>query len=186
MFPLLFLFLFNLSLSIAHKHRASQFNSPEGRDEHYTYKSVCMFDGKPEIIDGFDCRYQVAVGRYRNSINLTGWSYLEVETKSGFDADMQAYSAGMIEGLLTKDVLAMHLENTINDYCNGYKGYCKRLNGYLKQKMGWIKGKIEAADKDDAYWQAVKRIFLQITGLWHGFKGKEFNVSIEYDVNPIM
>uniref|UniRef100_A0A914BUS0 Phospholipase B-like n=1 Tax=Acrobeloides nanus TaxID=290746 RepID=A0A914BUS0_9BILA len=145
-----------------------------------------MLDGKPQIIPGFDCRKMIAVGRYKNSINTTGWSYLEIETKSEFDPDIQAYSAGVLEGILTKDVLALHLENTINDYCIGYKGYCKKLGGYLKQKMGWIQEQIENAPKEDVYWQAVKRIFLQLTGLWHGYKGKQFNVSISYDIHPIM
>ncbi|KAH7684750.1 Protein F09B12.3, partial [Aphelenchoides avenae] len=44
----------------------------EGKDEDYTYKSVCVVDGVPKVLDGFDCRNQVAVGRFKNSINATG------------------------------------------------------------------------------------------------------------------
>jgi hypothetical protein len=187
---LLFLFLTVVPISLGHinssKHRKFHADENLGRDEHYTYNALCMLDGKPQIIPGFDCRKMIAVGRYKNSINTTGWSYLEIETKSEFDPDIQAYSAGVLEGILTKDVLALHLENTINDYCIGYKGYCKKLGGYLKQKMGWIQEQIENAPKEDVYWQAVKRIFLQLTGLWHGYKGKQFNVSISYDIHPIM
>lgn len=47
--------------------------STEGKDEHYTYKAVCVVDEVPQVIDGFDCRQMIAVGRFKNAINTTGY-----------------------------------------------------------------------------------------------------------------
>lgn len=44
----------------------------EGRDKYFSYKSVCMINGKPQLADMFECRNQVAVGRWQNAINSTG------------------------------------------------------------------------------------------------------------------
>lgn len=48
-------------------------NGGEGEDTYNTYKSVCIVDGQPKLLDMFDCRKQVAVGRWQNSINSTGF-----------------------------------------------------------------------------------------------------------------
>jgi hypothetical protein len=160
-------------------------NGTEGRDEGYTYKSVCIVNGKPQVLHGFDCRNQVAVGRFRNSINETGWSYLEIETKEGYDAELQAYAAGILEGTLTQQLIEYHIHNTINDYCKGFKGYCGRLNEYLRQNLKYIEERISRAPQDDPYWQSVKRAYLQLTGVLHGYQGSSFNQTILFTIHPI-
>uniref|UniRef100_A0A914EAF6 Phospholipase B-like n=1 Tax=Acrobeloides nanus TaxID=290746 RepID=A0A914EAF6_9BILA len=160
--------------------------NPSGHDQHYTYKAVCVIDEKPQIVDGFDCRHMVAVGRFKNAINLTGWSYLEIETKAGFDPELQAYAAGILEGVLSRQVLSFNIYNTQTGYCDGYKKYCKRLNAYLQQNLAWIRENIEKADPNDVYWQAVKRTFYQLTGLWDGYRDASFNPNISYELHPIM
>ncbi|KAL3084766.1 hypothetical protein niasHT_031657 [Heterodera trifolii] len=157
-----------------------------GWDSDYTYKSVCLVDGKPTVVDGFDCRYQVAVGRYKNAINMTGWSYLEVETKPDADPDMQAYAAGVLEGILTQSVLKLHLMNVMDDYCTGYQTYCSKLKPYLKQNLDYVQQRLANSAADDPYWQGVKRAYLQMTGVWHGFSDAPFNVSIDFSLNPIL
>jgi hypothetical protein len=44
----------------------------EGHDTYNTYKSICMVNGKPTLLNMFDCRNQVGVGRWQNAINSTG------------------------------------------------------------------------------------------------------------------
>ncbi|VDM46360.1 unnamed protein product [Toxocara canis] len=69
-----------------------------GHEKLYTYRSICMSDeGKMRILHGFDCRYQVAVGRFRNAVNDSGWSFLEIETKPEYPPEIQAYAAGVLE-----------------------------------------------------------------------------------------
>uniref|UniRef100_A0A1I7X5F3 Ricin B-type lectin domain-containing protein n=1 Tax=Heterorhabditis bacteriophora TaxID=37862 RepID=A0A1I7X5F3_HETBA len=44
----------------------------EGRDERYTYSQVCLVDNKLTVLQGFDCRNQVAVAKWQNSVNISG------------------------------------------------------------------------------------------------------------------
>ncbi|KAL3073083.1 hypothetical protein niasHT_035359 [Heterodera trifolii] len=157
-----------------------------GWDSNYSYKSVCLVDGKPTVVDGFDCRYQIAVGRYKNAINMTGWSFLEVETKSEAEPEMQAYAAGILEGTLTRHTLELHLMNVVYDYCTDYQTYCDKLKLYLKQNLEYVQERLAKAPADDPYWQGVKRVYLQMTGVWHGFSGAPFDVSIDFSLNPIL
>lgn len=157
----------------------------EGQDLYYTYLSVCLVDGRPRLVDGLDCRQQVALGRWKNAINRTGWSFLEVETFEGASADLQAYAAGLVEGRLSRTVLEYHLQNTYYDYCKGFSQYCARLNKYLAENLAYLRERVEAAPADDVYWQAVKRALLQLSGLWDGFKGLPLNPRILYEVTPV-
>uniref|UniRef100_A0A915E929 Phospholipase B-like n=1 Tax=Ditylenchus dipsaci TaxID=166011 RepID=A0A915E929_9BILA len=160
--------------------------SKMGLDESYIYKSVCMITGKPTLIDGFECQELLALGRFRNHINATGWSYLEIETTHGTDVELQAYSAGVLEGVLTRQILDFHLTNKVRSYCAGYETYCQKLKSYFEKNLLYVKEKIEKAAPDDIYWQAVKHSFLQLTGIWDGFRGMEFNVKIDYEFHEIL
>jgi len=157
----------------------------EGRDTYYSYKSVCVVDGKPKMMDTFDCRNKVAVGRWQNAINSTGWSYFEVETFAGNDEDLQAYSAGYLEGTLSQKVIEYHLQNTYYTYCDGFKSYCKRLGSYLRKNFDYIKRKVDEAPRDDVYWMAVRRAFYQLTGVWDGFRNNTLNPHILFEITPI-
>uniref|UniRef100_A0A915NPR2 Phospholipase B-like n=1 Tax=Meloidogyne floridensis TaxID=298350 RepID=A0A915NPR2_9BILA len=72
----------------------------EGYDTDYTYKSICFIDGKPIVVNNLD----FALGRFRNAINISGWSYLEIETKGDYDPGFQAYAAGYIEGIANNNI----------------------------------------------------------------------------------
>jgi hypothetical protein len=173
--------------SLYYRHNSFK-TEGEGEERFYTYKSACYLDDRVQLIEGFDCKNQIAVGRFRNAINSTGWSYLEIETKSGFDTDLQAYAAGVLEGVLSRKVIDYALQNTFNDYCKGYQKYCARLNRYLNQNLLYIKKKIENAPKDDPYWQSIRRSFLQLTGVLDGFNNNTSfeKIEINYNIHPIM
>uniref|UniRef100_A0A7E4VT70 Phospholipase B-like n=1 Tax=Panagrellus redivivus TaxID=6233 RepID=A0A7E4VT70_PANRE len=159
----------------------------EGEEQFYKYLSACNQDGEIKLIPAFDCRNQVAVGRYRNAINSTGWSYLEIETRAEYDTDLQAYAAGVLEGALTKNVLSYHISNTVLDYCTGFKGYCKRLTKYLTEHLKYVKNKIDTAPRDDPYWQSIRRSYLQLSGVWKGYNGVQSfkGPEILYEVHPV-
>uniref|UniRef100_A0A915MDL6 Phospholipase B-like n=1 Tax=Meloidogyne javanica TaxID=6303 RepID=A0A915MDL6_MELJA len=128
----------------------------------------------------------LALGRFRNAINISGWSYLEIETKGEYDPGFQAYAAGYIEGVLTQRVLHLHIQNTVKDYCKGYQNYCKKLMIFLNENMQYVKKKIDSAAKDNPYWQAVKMAYMQLTGIWHGYSSSKFNPSIQYEAHFVM
>uniref|UniRef100_A0A8R1DX35 Phospholipase B-like n=1 Tax=Caenorhabditis japonica TaxID=281687 RepID=A0A8R1DX35_CAEJA len=160
--------------------------NPEGRDEKYTYKQLCLVDDKPQVLDGFDCRYQVAVARWQNAVNTTGWTFLEVETKNNYCPQLQAYSAGYLEGILSKTVLSYHLQNAQEDYCKNFTGYCSRLSDFLTENQKWIQSSLETVGADDIYWGAVNRTYHQLSGLIDAYEGRTFNPRITYELHPIL
>ncbi|VDM77199.1 unnamed protein product [Strongylus vulgaris] len=77
-------------------HGTSRFN--------YTYLSVCLngtHDDPLITVYAKECEdkeSQVALGKYTNQVNTTGWGILEIETFPGHPYDVQAYAAGVAEG----------------------------------------------------------------------------------------
>ncbi|GMR34094.1 hypothetical protein PMAYCL1PPCAC_04289, partial [Pristionchus mayeri] len=164
---------------------ASALAEGEGRDEVYTYKQICLDKGKLTLLNGMDCRYQVAAGRWRNAVNTTGWTMLEVETKNAVEPGVQAYAAGYLEGLLSKTIIGYHIHNTVDEYCKNFTQYCGRLNGFLNENQKWIGSQLSAAPKDDPYWSAVNRTYYQMSGLIDGYEGRDIAPRVIYDIHPI-
>uniref|UniRef100_A0A915Q104 Phospholipase B-like n=1 Tax=Setaria digitata TaxID=48799 RepID=A0A915Q104_9BILA len=83
-------------------HASLNFNNSPQDSSYYEYLSACR--GKNSNIlhtnSGKECRNgnQVALGRFRNAVNETGWGILEVETFDGNDEITQAFAAGLLEG----------------------------------------------------------------------------------------
>ncbi|VDO55586.1 unnamed protein product [Haemonchus placei] len=77
-------------------HGTSQFK--------YEYVSVCVNGTEDNLLDivyAKQCNEkesQVALGRFTNQVNTTGWGILEIETFPGHAYDVQAYAAGVAEG----------------------------------------------------------------------------------------
>uniref|UniRef100_A0A914ZVV6 Phospholipase B-like n=1 Tax=Parascaris univalens TaxID=6257 RepID=A0A914ZVV6_PARUN len=71
-------------------------------DEYYTYLSVCKNETGINLYAVYqrECDFdnQVALGRFRNAVNETGWGVFEVETSGDYDDATQAYAAGVAEG----------------------------------------------------------------------------------------
>lgn len=85
------------------------------------------------------------------------WAYLDVKTNSSHDDIDQAYTAGLVEGILTSDLIKMHWYNTEMDrYCTKpLSDYCKRLQNYLDVNAAWMLDQIAAKAKTDPYWHQV-------------------------------
>ncbi|KAE9412959.1 hypothetical protein Angca_008600, partial [Angiostrongylus cantonensis] len=158
----------------------------EGKDERYTYNQMCIVDGKLTVLHGFDCRQQVAAAKWRNSVNTTGWTFLEIETQSRFDPHLQAYAGGYLEGLQSRVVLHYHIQNTIMNYCNNFTQYCNRMTDFLNENQNFIKKKLGTTDKDDKYWSAVNRTYYQLTGLIDGYEGRPIKPEITFEIHPIL
>jgi len=111
----------------------------------------------------------VARGFYKNEVNNTGWAVLEIETLSdGGSDDVQAYAAGVAEGLLTRDLIHSHWINTVAGYCEGSGSYCNRLYSFISDNLQWMKKQIEAYP-DDPYWHQVRLMLIQLAGLEDGY-----------------
>jgi len=48
------------------------------------------------------------------------WGILEIETFEDFSPEVQAYAAGVAEGVLTKLQIYYHYKNTVEGMCKGF------------------------------------------------------------------
>ncbi|XP_013380031.1 putative phospholipase B-like 2 isoform X2 [Lingula anatina] len=128
----------------------------------------------------------IAYANFSNEINSTGWSYLEVTTNPAYPDFAQAYSAGLAEGYITRQLIAMHWNNTVQGYCDpeSPSDYCKRLADYVKQNLAWVNDKINKPDnspEDKVYWHQVDLFLKQVSGLQDGYENKPAHPSINLD-----
>uniref|UniRef100_A0A914MCB9 Phospholipase B-like n=1 Tax=Meloidogyne incognita TaxID=6306 RepID=A0A914MCB9_MELIC len=132
--------------------------------------------------------YTVAVGKYRNAQNETGWGILEVETFPNFPVEMQAYAAGLVEGLLTKVQIYYHYLNTVSQLCKNAKEYCLKLFNYLKLNLEWIESQVMSNPPTDLYWRHVNLTYTQLTGIQDGYGAeKQFYLSrVRFAITPIL
>lgn len=93
---------------------------------------------------------------YQNLIDLIikSWSLLEIETNEQASDKDQAFGAGLLEGYLSKDLINLHLINTVGDFCEETSETCSDLSNFLIANYRWIQSQI-AANKDDPYWHQV-------------------------------
>lgn len=69
--------------------------------------------------------------------------------------EVQAYSAGVAEGILTHDLIYMHWFNTLGDFCNDKKDVCQRIDDFVQQNLEWVKGNVEKHANTVDYWHQV-------------------------------
>ena len=93
---------------------------------------------------------------------------LEIETNEEASDQDQAFGAGLLEGYLTKDLINLHLVNTVGDFCEADSTTCSELIQFLTTNWKWIKSEI-VANKNDPYWHQVSLVFHQFYGLYSGF-----------------
>ncbi|VDK18842.1 unnamed protein product [Anisakis simplex] len=117
------------------------------------------------------------------------WGVFEVETFKNYSAEVQAYAAGVAEGILSRELIYYHFRNTIEDMCKGYRAYCKKLYQYVSENLNWIKKTVAQKPKSDLYWRQVNLSFAQVTGIWQGYSKRPpiwYKPQINFDITPIL
>lgn len=84
-----------------------------------------------------------------------------METINKYSREIQAYSAGYLEGVITKQQIYYHYYNTIEEYCKGHESYCQRLFNYLNKNLNWISNQIKLTSNDNLYWRQVFYLILK-------------------------
>ncbi|ETN77296.1 lysophospholipase, partial [Necator americanus] len=114
------------------------------------------------------------------------WTFLEIETHSRFDPELQAYAAGYLEGVLSRKVLNYHIQNTVEDYCKNFTQYCNRMTDFLAENQKYIKDKLVATSRDETYWVTVNYTYHQLTGLIDGYENRPISPRISFEIHPIL
>ncbi|KAI1303639.1 putative phospholipase B-like 2 [Halotydeus destructor] len=120
---------------------------------------------------------------FENNITHSGWSFLEVHTSRHFADQVQAYYAGLMEGVATQELIGMHWNNTIGDYCKGQDDYCDKLAKFLQDNLDYMNLHIDAERYNSPYWHQVGLVLEQAAGLEDGYldrvsNGPHRNVSL--------
>lgn len=58
-----------------------------------------------------------------------------MHTNQHFSDPVQAYYAGLMEGVITSNLIQNHWDNTIGDYCRDSSKYCVKLIKFLQDNL---------------------------------------------------
>ncbi|KAK6744762.1 hypothetical protein RB195_011466 [Necator americanus] len=175
----------------------SRIPTSKGKNPHgtsrfsYTYVSVCLngTQNDPLVVTyAKKCEKReslVALGRYTNQVNTTGWGILEIETFSGHPYDLQSYAAGVAEAELTRLQIYYHHKNMIEDLCKNHTLYCERLYEYLTKNLEWIRSEVLSKPPSDLFWRHVNLTFAQLTGIRDSYMKKNLIPGIAFELSPI-
>ncbi|XP_046365677.2 putative phospholipase B-like 2 [Haliotis rufescens] len=143
--------------------------------------------GRFQVLEGNATVDSLAWAQFINSVNETGWGYLEVSTQYNdtetkkYNDSMLAYAAGLVEGYVTRDLIKMHWENTMAGYCDKpYSAYCQRLRDFLETNLNWIRTSIKN-NTDDTYWHQVEMFYTQLRGMSDGYSNDPQRPSLDID-----
>eukprot|EP00731_Ephydatia_muelleri_P023278 Em0015g861a len=77
-----------------------------------------------DIVEGIHSE-AILTASFTDTINFTGWSFLEIHSVGGAVPDEElAYLAGKMEGNLTAPFILMTWKNTMDNYCQQPSTYC--------------------------------------------------------------
>ncbi|CAK1547522.1 unnamed protein product [Leptosia nina] len=110
----------------------------------------------------------VAKATYSNEINSTGWAFLELHTSPDSSDEKQAYSAGFLEGFLTRDLIWLHWQNMLKGYCYNKTDVCGLIEDYVDTNEKYLADMVHN-NADDAYWYHIKLYKIQLEGLAAGY-----------------
>uniref|UniRef100_A0A0K0CWA5 Phospholipase B-like n=1 Tax=Angiostrongylus cantonensis TaxID=6313 RepID=A0A0K0CWA5_ANGCA len=73
-------------------------------------------------------------------------------------------------GRATRELIRLHLSNTVDGFCDGAKQFCEDLNDYLMQNYLWMQQNI-ASYPSNRYWIQVNMTLNQLLGMIDGYEG---------------
>ncbi|CAG5089411.1 Similar to lama: Putative phospholipase B-like lamina ancestor (Drosophila melanogaster) [Cotesia congregata] len=107
---------------------------------------------------------------FKHRTHQTGWSILEIETSPSFPDEIQAYSAGLLEGSLTWLLIHLHWYNTIATVCvEDRKAICDVVRQQLRDNSEVARGHAKLLGAEDPFWHMVRLFYAQLDGLKEGW-----------------
>ncbi|KAK7480062.1 hypothetical protein BaRGS_00028699 [Batillaria attramentaria] len=128
-------------------------------------------------------QFYVAQARFSNCINSTGFAYLWISTvndTSRLNSSVQAYAAGLAEGYITRELIALHYRNVWGSFCQPITSKCRVLEKFLRENLDWVTSNVEA-NPLDKYWYQTRLFYERVRGLQDGYNGKPGRISLEVD-----
>ncbi|GIQ82115.1 phospholipase B-like protein [Kipferlia bialata] len=126
-------------------------------------------DGTMTLSETFDTD-AVAVSRFSDDLETTGWTHIWVQTNAAnLDAD-QAYAAGYVEGWLTEERMTQHWVNYMHVFLGNFPaGYIDpRVYTFIQEQYDWAIEQIHN-NPEDTFWQQVNLQLQQTEGFTDGY-----------------
>nr|XP_054928990.1 putative phospholipase B-like 2 [Dermacentor andersoni] len=144
-------------------------------------QKLLIRDGKPQKADfSSESKYvPVAWGTFRNDINETGWSYLQIESNERVPDELQAYAAGAVEAHLTRRLMEYHWINMFGRYCEDQATYCDKLAQFFTENLKYSQEQQHLLRKNDSFWNMVHLQMKQLAGLSDAFENKQLDFCSE-------
>ncbi|CAJ0917165.1 unnamed protein product, partial [Mesorhabditis belari] len=163
-------------------------NKEQGHQIKYERFEICQDFNDYSIFhaDKYRCYNPIATAFFKNSINTTGWSFLEIETSAKYDPKVQAYAAGYLEGVLTRRLIEHHIHNVMSTYCIGRVDYCRKLREFMDENHKWTKEFLAETDPEDAYYSAIHRTYYQLQGVIDAFERRPINPRADFEFHDIV
>ena len=109
------------------------------------------------------------------------WAYLEIRTNPKYEDEVAAYAAGVLEGVLSRELVTNHYFNMFNGYCANNMEYCEKLNDYFKKQLQFMSTRSKEERYRSPFWNQVYLILKQMAGLEDGYKDVTFRVTNNYE-----
>lgn len=105
-----------------------------------------------------------AWGEFRDDINSTGWSWLELQTSAQCTDMQQAKAAGLIEGALTQTRIDEYLHNTFATTLD----FGQDLQDFISNNTRWVESRVHM-HRGEPFWDHVALAYEQVRGLHAGY-----------------
>jgi hypothetical protein len=83
------------------------------------------------------------------------WAILEIQTWDKYPDWVQAYSAGLLEGSLTWQLIYWHWQNTVQDICEEHLEFCSHVHSFIEINSENIKDLAQKRGDSDPFWHQV-------------------------------
>ena len=103
------------------------------------------------------------------------WSTIEVFTNENHSDVDQAYAAGLVESLVTSDLIELAWQNSFDGYCSEpLSAYCRKLKNYVDVNAAWMQEQIDSLADTDPYWHQAShfvelKILIKVCSNRHGY-----------------
>ncbi|KAL3255440.1 hypothetical protein MRX96_017349 [Rhipicephalus microplus] len=118
---------------------------------------LVIYDGEPSQASSFTeaTHVLVAWASFKDDIQESGWSYLQIESSRHVHDELQAYAAGALEAYLTRRLMENQWENLFSRYCESQTDYCNRLENFIIRNLLYSREQEHRIKYSDTYWNMV-------------------------------
>jgi hypothetical protein len=148
-------------------------------------------DGTYTVVNTLDIE-SPAYGTFTKSLEVKGWDTLAISSYQGenmkYSDETKSYAMGYLEGVLTKDRIWTHYQNSKITFFDKTGGKMPdKTREYLQKNLEWMKSQAIEERNTSSYWYHIYTIIRQTEGLVDGYNSVAgSNQYISYEDFQVM